>query len=282
MGLPYFFSWLITKYPNLLKTFEDFSTNKFDSINIDHLYFDLNGLLYLCKEELNLFKKEEDLINTNFNSNNFFLKNEKKKNNNEDDEKDEEIEKIEKFILKIFLYIEEIINRIKPKKTIFFAVDGVSPSIKILEQRQRRFKNLTKKKKRNLFEERKNKKLKKENDLINSLFDNNLNSNNNLNFGNENEIKKKFLNEFKKNENEIEIGGEKKMKIGNENDFKNIENENILNFTCGSKFMIYFNKFFNYFIKRKINDDDIWKNVSVYFSDSDIPGLIYLFIFNLF
>eukprot|EP01080_Neovahlkampfia_damariscottae_P008273 gene8273-98_t len=45
----------------------------------------------------------------------------------------------EEMFLQIFLYIEELVNIVKPKKYLFFAIDGVCPRTKLNQQRQRRW-----------------------------------------------------------------------------------------------------------------------------------------------
>jgi 5'-3' exonuclease len=42
-------------------------------------------------------------------------------------------------ILSIFFYLEEIVYRVTPKKTLYIALDGVAPRAKIDQQRQRRY-----------------------------------------------------------------------------------------------------------------------------------------------
>jgi 5'-3' exoribonuclease 1 len=45
----------------------------------------------------------------------------------------------QEMFLQIFLYIEELVNIVKPTKYLFFAVDGVCPRTKLNQQRQRRW-----------------------------------------------------------------------------------------------------------------------------------------------
>jgi 5'-3' exoribonuclease 1 len=45
----------------------------------------------------------------------------------------------QEMFLQIFLYIEELVNMVKPTKYLFFAVDGVCPRTKLNQQRQRRW-----------------------------------------------------------------------------------------------------------------------------------------------
>lgn len=98
MGIPHLFRWITKKYPD---------TIGFDSnLNIDNLYFDLNGLIHPCCHPEN-----------------------KEQPNNEN----EMFENIKK-------YINLIISIVKPQKLIYVAIDGVAPMAKINQQRMRRFK----------------------------------------------------------------------------------------------------------------------------------------------
>lgn len=103
MGVPHFFRWLIQKKPDIIM-------EKMD-IDIDHLYFDYNGLIHPACRDL-------------------------------DDE--------DKMIKKIQEYTIEIIEMVKPKKSVFIAIDGVAPRAKMNQQRIRRFRSV--KEKRELAE----------------------------------------------------------------------------------------------------------------------------------
>ena len=99
MGVPYLFKWLTNKYSDIMG---------FDSeLNVDNLYFDLNGLIHPCCHP-------------------------------EDGEQPKNEEQMYENIIK---YIEKIIDLVKPKKLIYVAIDGVAPFAKINQQRMRRFKS---------------------------------------------------------------------------------------------------------------------------------------------
>jgi 5'-3' exonuclease len=42
----------------------------------------------------------------------------------------------------VILYIEELINYVKPSGLVYIAIDGVAPMAKIKHQRMRRFKSI--------------------------------------------------------------------------------------------------------------------------------------------
>ena len=93
MGIPHLFRWITKKYPD---------TIGYDSnLNIDNLYFDLNGLIHPCCHPEN-----------------------KEQPNNEN----EMFENIKK-------YINLIISIVKPQKLIYVAIDGVAPMAKINQPR---------------------------------------------------------------------------------------------------------------------------------------------------
>ena len=98
MGVPHLFRWITKNYPD---------TIGFDSnINIDNLYFDLNGLIHPCchPEDKEQPKNEDEMFNN------------------------------------IKAYIKKIVKLTNPKKLIYVAIDGVAPMAKINQQRMRRFK----------------------------------------------------------------------------------------------------------------------------------------------
>lgn len=77
---------------------------------VDHLYLDLNGVLHRCsKDSSALFK---DLLCG---------------------------KKLEEIFVSIINYTNYVINIIKPRKTLFIAIDGVAPRAKMNNQRNRRF-----------------------------------------------------------------------------------------------------------------------------------------------
>lgn len=104
MGIPAFFRWLTDKYDTVIGKTDN-------SINIDNLYFDFNGLIHPCCHP-----------------------NDKEAPKTEDD-----------MILEIIRYFEMIVDIIKPKNLIYVAIDGVAPRAKMNQQRMRRYKSIKEK-----------------------------------------------------------------------------------------------------------------------------------------
>ncbi|VUZ47462.1 unnamed protein product [Hymenolepis diminuta] len=101
MGVPKFYRWISQRYPCINQIIKENEV-----VPIDHLYLDLNGIIHSSSHcdglAFNVF--DED-----------------------------------KVFQTIANYISHIINLIKPRKTIFLAVDGVAPRAKMTQQRARRF-----------------------------------------------------------------------------------------------------------------------------------------------
>lgn len=105
MGVPKFFRWISERYPRINQPLDE----DVRVPDIDHLYFDLNGIIHLCSHNNN------DTLSLRM--------------------KDEEI------FQNIEMYMDMIICQIiKPKASIFIAVDGVAPRAKLNQQRGRRFR----------------------------------------------------------------------------------------------------------------------------------------------
>lgn len=49
----------------------------------------------------------------------------------------------DQMMINIFLYIEELVNLVRPRRYLFLALDGVAPMTKIMQQRQRRYSTST-------------------------------------------------------------------------------------------------------------------------------------------
>ena len=103
MGIPSYFSQIIKNYSNIIRNMEFIK-----SINIDHLFMDCNSIIYDCVREIEYVS--------------------------------DRIEFEKKVIDKIIEKIEEYVNIINPKKTLFIAFDGVAPFAKMEQQRTRRYK----------------------------------------------------------------------------------------------------------------------------------------------
>lgn len=106
MGIPKYYNWIKDRYPNSVK-----KINNTELPEIDNLYIDMNGLIHQsCRSA--------------------------SKYNSKDPQRMEE-----SMFINIFSYIEFCVREVRPKNTLFLAVDGVAPRNKMNEQRARRFGN---------------------------------------------------------------------------------------------------------------------------------------------
>jgi 5'-3' exoribonuclease 2 len=120
MGVPAFFKWLTLRYPQVVcdaieevnsgYDINEFLKSKYDTNKsmpeIDNLYLDMNGIIHPCCHPTDRAQPdtEEEMFNA------------------------------------VFDYTDKLISIIKPKKLIYFAVDGVAPRAKMNQQRSRRFR----------------------------------------------------------------------------------------------------------------------------------------------
>ena len=112
MGVPLFFRWVEDNNKQNLILINDSI-----GYEIDYLMIDTNCLLHPCVAHIVSKYKNNEIVNI------------KCRND------------IEEIIWnKIEEYINDLINRLKPK-FLFIAIDGVAPMGKIIQQRQRRYKN---------------------------------------------------------------------------------------------------------------------------------------------
>ncbi|KAG2381701.1 hypothetical protein C9374_006085 [Naegleria lovaniensis] len=223
MGVPFFFYWLLQECPEMIRevvpssSLDSKQENKFP---IDHLFLDLNGIIHTFKD-CNLQTKVLDkLFQTS--SNTHQKDSEQKSDASSSDpsthEEDTTLElTFERFILSIMLYIEEIVYRFPPCKTLYFALDGVAPAAKINQQRERRwvsFKNSTGLPKRRTTAHSTVGASSKEDALLDSI-----------------------------------------------------------SITSGTSFMKQLSEHLQFFIKRKLQDDQHWRSIeNIVFSDSSVPG----------
>lgn len=108
MGVPKFYRWLSERYPRINQLLDESNPNI--DLQIDHLYFDMNGVLHLCTHPNS---DEAVMVPT-----------------------DEEIYR------NLEAYLDRVITRvIRPRRSIYFAVDGVAPRAKLNQQRGRRFRS---------------------------------------------------------------------------------------------------------------------------------------------
>ena len=116
MGVPKFYRWLSERYPRINQLLDE---NALDiDLQIDHLYFDMNGIIHHCTHS--------STTNNNQNNENILLL----------------LPSDEEILRNIEIYLDRCIKKvIKPRKSIYFAVDGVAPRAKLNQQRGRRFRS---------------------------------------------------------------------------------------------------------------------------------------------
>jgi len=119
MGVPGFFIWLLKNYKKegfvINKSNLDISTEISNEINnIDYFLIDANCLIHpVC---FKIIAENPDL--------------------NDNDKLEN------KMMNAVLLYLDKLIEYVKPKKGIYLAIDGVAPLAKIKQQRIRRFKSV--------------------------------------------------------------------------------------------------------------------------------------------
>ncbi|CAH8569180.1 unnamed protein product [Dicrocoelium dendriticum] len=102
MGVPKFFRWISARYPCINSV-----VHSGEVPEIDHFYVDMNGILHTCSHpdgELSCMSEDTIFLN---------IKN----------------------------YVQFLVQLIRPRKTLFLAVDGVAPRAKMTQQRARRFQS---------------------------------------------------------------------------------------------------------------------------------------------
>lgn len=126
MGVPAFFRWITLRYPKVVLDAYDEQAVQEESIrpddneinlqglndseyvnpHVDNLYFDMNGIIHPCTHPTSgrAPKTETEMFNS------------------------------------IFEYVDRLIKIVRPKRMIYFAIDGVAPRAKINQQRSRRFR----------------------------------------------------------------------------------------------------------------------------------------------
>ena len=103
MGIPYYFSYIIRNYPNILVNIKNTQTE------IHSLYIDSNSIIYDVYNEIEELPKQ---LHFEFES---------------------------KIIQKVIEKINHLIDTINPQKRVFIAFDGVAPLAKLQQQRSRRY-----------------------------------------------------------------------------------------------------------------------------------------------
>jgi 5'-3' exonuclease len=125
MGIPKYFRYIINNFKELLHVVPN------NNIRPDHLYLDMNCIIhpsiqFIINEYPSLVKEYNDLEE---NDKKFHM----------------DPNMITAFEQKFYSYLSDqlnnIINNVKPTKTIYFAIDGVAPRAKMEQQRIRRYRS---------------------------------------------------------------------------------------------------------------------------------------------
>ena len=154
MGVPAFFRWLINSSPQSIQPAfvsnnKTVNSSRKDNPEVDNLYFDMNGIIHPCTHpqgacQVPIPTTEDEMFNN------------------------------------LRRYLDILINTVRPKKLIYFAIDGVAPKAKMNQQRSRRFRaaqEITKGEiiRKQTAEEMRNKGIKIPDNLINkSHWDHNV------------------------------------------------------------------------------------------------------------
>jgi 5'-3' exoribonuclease 1 len=171
-----FYRWISERYPKINEIVSDNALLP----EFDHLYLDMNGIIHGCTHP-----SDQDISETM-------------------SERD--------MMLGIMHYLDRIITQIvKPKVSVYMAIDGVAPRAKLNQQRSRRFRSA------------------------------------------------KDMAEATKNMPVDEQG--KKAQVFDSNCI-----------TPGTEFLAKVSEVIQYFIRKKIKEDPLWRNLQIIFSGHDIPG----------
>ena len=100
MGIARFYRWLSERYPLINEEIEADAVPEFDN-----MYLDMNGIIHNCSHGNSGVGKSESEI-----------------------------------WLDIFKYVNDLFLKVKPRKLLYLAVDGVAPRAKLNQQRSRRFR----------------------------------------------------------------------------------------------------------------------------------------------
>jgi 5'-3' exonuclease len=104
MGIPSYFSYIVKNHANIIKKFNS------NAIIVDNLYLDCNSIIYDVVRNIDFAKIVESDVDT--------------------------------IIRALCSKIDEYIQELKPRNTIYIAFDGVAPVAKLEQQRSRRYKSL--------------------------------------------------------------------------------------------------------------------------------------------
>ena len=160
----------------------------------DHLYLDMNGIIHGCTHPAHL------------------------------DVSDQLTER--DMMLGIMHYIDRIVSQIvKPKVSVYMAIDGVAPRAKMNQQRSRRFRSA------------------------------------------------KDMADTMKEKNKLNL----RSLLGDSNEAvtKPSASNAVFDSNCitpGTAFLNKVSEHIKYFIRKKIKEDPLWRNLKIYYSGPDVPG----------
>ena len=103
MGIPSYFSYIVKNHAKIIKKFNN------SSLKINNLYLDANSIIYDCVHKIDFSKLVESDAETIQGD--------------------------------VFRKIDEYIAMLKPDSNVYIAFDGVAPTAKLEQQRQRRYKS---------------------------------------------------------------------------------------------------------------------------------------------
>ena len=118
MGIKYFFSWFKKSFSDSIKKL---SLNQSFDISIDHFLIDLNGIVHYCAQKTyryGSFKSNKKVVHS-------------------------EKQQLSYLFSQVGLYLTNLVSFVKPNKRIVLCIDGVAPTSKQFQQRQRRFRSNT-------------------------------------------------------------------------------------------------------------------------------------------
>mmetsp|Transcript_9545 Transcript_9545/g.21532 ORF Transcript_9545/g.21532 Transcript_9545/m.21532 type:complete len:1579 (+) Transcript_9545:123-4859(+) len=184
MGVPKFYRWISERYPKINQVI----TNEALLPEFDHLYLDMNGIIHGCTHPNHL--DVSDVLT----------------------ERD--------MVLGIMHYLDRIITQIvKPKVSVYMAIDGVAPRAKLNQQRSRRFRSA------------------------------------------------KDLAAAMESQRIVPLDG---ADVGAVDPYSGAFDSNCI--TPGTEFLLRISNCIRYFIRKKIKEDPLWRNLSIIFSGPEVPG----------
>jgi 5'-3' exoribonuclease 1 len=140
MGIKFFFKWLKKTYPSHIRTVSVHRPQ--DLPSVDHFLVDMNGIIHYACQKVHQYgqfeKKKEENEDDNDNIDVFDDDVGDSKQESSTSSTSSPTPTVEDEVTRI---LDRIIRFVRPKKSIFFAIDGVAPLSKQFQQRSRRFRS---------------------------------------------------------------------------------------------------------------------------------------------